>query len=184
MFRGFIETLQFATDGTLRFVHFCGGQSICFVGLARTARADLLFASPQIFPELFGGAVAAQFRLRFDRLFAALLAGFGLFIHATGLAEFAPIQKALCLKPYEVGNCGLRWPPSCGNSPPFSRLSHTAPAVWSCCRSSVVEHTLGKGEVGGSIPLGSTSFLLGIGHHFAPSARRATRGQQFAAVKV
>lgn len=95
MFRGFIETLQFATDGTLRFVQFCGGQPICFIGLARTAGADLLFASPQIFSELFGGALAAQFRLCLDRLFAALLAGFGLFIHATGLAEFAPIQKAL-----------------------------------------------------------------------------------------
>ncbi|MGO7624551.1 hypothetical protein ACC687_42495, partial [Rhizobium ruizarguesonis] len=56
-------------------------------GSARTAGADLLFASPQIFPEIFGGALAAQFRLRFDSLFAALLAGFGLFIHATGLAE-------------------------------------------------------------------------------------------------
>ncbi|MGO7508307.1 hypothetical protein ACC686_36560, partial [Rhizobium johnstonii] len=50
-----------------------------------------------LLPQLFGGTVAAQFRLRFDRLFAALLAGFGLFIHATGLAEFEPIQKALCL---------------------------------------------------------------------------------------
>ena len=27
-----------------------------------------------------------------------------------------------------------------------------------CCRSSGVEHSLGKGEVGGSIPLGSTIF--------------------------
>ena len=161
MFRGFIETLQFATDGTLRFVHFCGGQPICFVGLAGTAGAHLLFAPPQIFPELFGGALAAQFRLCLDRLFAALLAGFGLFIHATGLAEFAPIQKALRRNRRKVGICGLHWPPSCGNSPPFSRLSHTAPAVWSCCRSSVVEHTLGKGEVGGSIPLGSTSFSAG-----------------------
>lgn len=95
MFRGFLDTLQFATDGTLRFVQFCGGQPICFVGLAGTAGSDLLFASPQIFPELFGGAFTAQFRLCLDRLFAALLAGFGLFIHATGLAEFAPIQKSL-----------------------------------------------------------------------------------------
>ena len=32
-------------------------------------------------------------------------------------------------------------------------------AKQACCRSSVVEHTLGKGEVGGSIPLGSTIFF-------------------------
>lgn len=86
MFRGFIDTLQFATDGTLRFVHFCGGQSICFVGLAGTAGADLLFASPQIFPELFGGALAAQFRLCLDRLFTALLAGFGLVVHVSRIS--------------------------------------------------------------------------------------------------
>ena len=159
MFRGFPRTLQFVTDGTLRFVHFCGGQSICFVGLPGTAGAHLLFASPKIFPQLVGGPLAAQFRLCLDCLLAALLAGFGLFTHATGLAEFAPIQKSLHTNPSEVGICGLRLPPSCGNSPPFSRLSRPAHAgYWSCCRSSVVEHTLGKGEVGGSIPLGSTSF--------------------------
>lgn len=82
-------------DGTLRFVHFCGGQPICFVGLAGTAGAHLLFASAEIFPEFFGGTLAAQFRLCLDCLFAALLAGFGLVVHVTGLAEFAPIQKAL-----------------------------------------------------------------------------------------
>ena len=31
--------------------------------------------------------------------------------------------------------------------------------LWSCCRSSVVEHPLGKGEVGSSILLGSTISL-------------------------
>lgn len=93
MFRGFLETLQFATDGTLRFVHFCGGQPICFVGLARTAGADLLFASPQIFPELFGGALTAHFRLCLDRLFAALLAGFGLFIHANRISRIRADPK-------------------------------------------------------------------------------------------
>lgn len=95
MFRGFLKTLQFVPDGTLRFVQFCGGQSICFVSLPGTAGAHLLFASPKIFPQLVGGALAAQFRLCLDRLFAALLAGFGLFAHATGVAEFAPIQKSL-----------------------------------------------------------------------------------------
>ncbi|MBB3649399.1 hypothetical protein FHX14_005635 [Rhizobium sp. BK619] len=95
MFKGFFATLQLTADGTLRFVHFCGRQSICFVGLARTAGAHLLFAFRKIFSEFFGGALAAQFRLGLDRLFAALLAGFGLVVHVTGLAEFAPIQKAL-----------------------------------------------------------------------------------------
>jgi len=102
VFRGFLGTLQFVTDGTLRFVHFCGGQSICFVGLPGTAGADLLFASAQIFPQLVGGALTAQFRLCLDRLFAALLAGFGLFAHAPGLAEFAPIQKSLDPNPREA----------------------------------------------------------------------------------
>jgi hypothetical protein len=31
------------------------------------------------------------------------------------------------------------------------------PRQLGCCRSSVVEHSLGKGEVVGSIPTGSTS---------------------------
>lgn len=94
MFRGFLKRLQFVPDGTLRFVHFYGGQPICFVGLAGAAGAHLLFASAEIFPELFGGALAAQFRLCLDRLFAALLAGFGLVVHVTELTEFAPIQKS------------------------------------------------------------------------------------------
>ena len=32
-------------------------------------------------------------------------------------------------------------------------------ALACCCRSSVVEHSLGKGEVVGSIPPGSTSLI-------------------------
>jgi hypothetical protein len=40
------------------------------------------------------------------------------------------------------------------------------------CRSSGVEHSLGKGEVGGSIPLGSTSKAFSTQH--ADCAAKAT----------
>src|SRR5687767_6198565 len=43
-----------------------------------------------------------------------------------------------------------------------------------CCRSSVVEHSLGKGEVVGSIPPGSTSFHALL--NGCPHRSRARRG--------
>jgi len=87
VFRGFIDTLQFATDGTLRFVHFCGRQSICLVGLAGTARTRLLFAAGKIFPQFFRGPIAAQFGLLFDRVFAALAGIFSVFGHVSWLTR-------------------------------------------------------------------------------------------------
>ena len=41
------------------------------------------------------------------------------------------------------------------------RRSRTCPLSRSCCRSSGVEHSLGKGEAEGSIPSGSTIFPTG-----------------------
>ena len=56
----------------------------------------------------------------------------------------------------KVGHISINWKDiliGCINHP---AILETIPI---CCRSSGVEHVLGKDGVGGSIPLGSTSFL-------------------------
>jgi hypothetical protein len=73
VFRRNPRKLQFEADGTLRFVHFCGRQPICLIGLPGSPGARLLLAARQVFPQFFGGPIAAQFRLLLDRGFAALL---------------------------------------------------------------------------------------------------------------
>jgi hypothetical protein len=66
---------------------------------------------------------------------------FGRFSHLT--------RSLACLR--ARGACGKNRPPAAAVSGRFSILSRA------CCRSSVVEHSLGKGEVHSSILCGSTS---------------------------
>jgi hypothetical protein len=53
----------------------------------------------------------------------------------------------------------LRPPPDCGTT--AASAPGSVPAIL-CCRSSGVEHVLGKDGVVGSIPIGSTSLFNGL----------------------
>jgi hypothetical protein len=97
VFRRNPRRLQFEADGTLRFVHFCGRQPICLIRLAGTAGARLLFAAREVFPQFFRGPVTTQFRLLFDRGFAAVLRVFSVFGHAKWLIRIRGNPKVATL---------------------------------------------------------------------------------------
>jgi hypothetical protein len=89
----------------------------------------------QICPQCLGELFAADF----------CLFGFGACRNAGHAGIFAVSSR--------LSTAGLQSSGWCGKAPSlrFTRR---------CCRSSVVEHSLGKGEVEGPIPSGSTSFLI------------------------
>jgi hypothetical protein len=55
-------------------------------------------------------------------------------------------DKATCVRKASVACCAPRWRP-------------LGPKHWFAAVAQLVEHTLGKGKVDGSIPFGSTIFL-------------------------
>src|SRR6188508_160196 len=85
---------------------------------------------------------------------------------AGGSCRFLPIldpsRPAPCLR--QRGPCGKNRPPAGAFWGRF--LEYRA-----CCRSSVVEHSIGNGEVDSSILSGSTSLSLAPPHKISISAR-------------
>jgi hypothetical protein len=55
---------------------------------------------------------------------------------------------------------------------------YTVDLLSECCRSSVVEHPLGKGEVVGSIPTGSTSLIKDLGDRLEGRVTAAGSGRR------
>jgi hypothetical protein len=97
VFRRNPRRLQFEADGTLRFVHFCGRQPICLVGLPGTAGARLLFAAPSfpaIFPRPGRGAVSPAASIAALRPFWAVFSVFG---HGTWLIRIRANPKVATL---------------------------------------------------------------------------------------
>jgi hypothetical protein len=97
------NTLQFAAERTLRFVHFCGRKPTCRIRLPSTACPRLVLAAGEIFTKLFGGALPAQFRVLLDHGLAALYGFFGIVVHVPCLADSARCKKSRPVNTCEVG---------------------------------------------------------------------------------